>query len=588
MQASTFPNLSANVDVVVVGSGIAGLTAAVVARALGRRVLLLEKTAQVGGTSATSGGAAWLPGNRHVPAETDPEAPMTYLAHLVGERMDAAQVRAWLEGGIEAVDFLEQHSSVRFRLYGGADYRTDVPGAGIKGRTVYPEPFDDRQLGKAYKLIKNPLPAITVFHGMQTDSRDLAQLSAALQSPGAFLYSARRLFKHYSDLLLYGRSTRRQRGNALIGMLLKSALDSGVDLRVNAPFIRLIQDAGRVSGVVFEENGVRQEVRAGAVVLASGGFSGDPVMRAAHTAYAAEHIGLPPESNVGDGLRRAMDVGGRMAQGNVSDYCRAPVSVLRRKNGEVVKHPHFRLDRCKPGAIVVDAHGRRFVNEACSYHDFVIAMHAAGAVPAYLIGDQRFLRKYGIGLVRPFPFPYRSFVREGYLVQAPTLAALAEKLGIDAAGLQASVERLNGYARTGVDLEFRKGADIYSRGDGDPAHGPNPCLGEIAQGPFYAVRLYPGDSSTTCGLVTDTHARVLDADNAPIPGLYACGVDMNNPSLGTHPAAGCNLGPAIAFAYRAARHIVDSAGTPSAASQNAKPARAKSEWTGAGAAATLD
>ncbi|MBB3177989.1 FAD-dependent oxidoreductase [Variovorax sp. Sphag1AA] len=543
------------VDLIVVGGGIAGLTAAVVARACGCSVMLLEKADQLGGTSATSGGAAWLPGNRHVPAETDPEAPMTYLAHLLGERMDKAKIRAWLDSGIEAVNFLEARSSVRFRMYGGADYRTDVPGAGFNGRTIYPFPFDDRELGDAYKLIKAPLPAITVFHGMQTDSTDLAMLSNALRSPRAFIYSTRRLFKHYADLLVHGRSTRRQRGNALIGMLLKSAIDSGVQIRVNAPLVRVLVENGQVRGAVFEEQGQHREVRAASVVLASGGFSANASMRAEHTAFAAQHIGLPPETNVGDGLREGIRLGGRMGADNHSDYCHAPVSTMRKKNGDILKHPHFRLDRCKPGAIVVNAAGKRFVNEACSYHDFVRAMHANGAVPAFLIGDHRFLRKYGMGLVRPFPFPYGSFIRAGYLIEAPSIEALAQRLNIDGVALRDSVERLNGYARTGIDLEFGKGADVYSRGDGDPEHGPNPCLGEISQGPFYAVRVYPGDSSTTCGLVTDTDARVLDANDKPIEGLYACGVDMNNPSLGAHPAAGCNLGPAIAFAYRAARHV---------------------------------
>ncbi|MGE0805185.1 MAG: FAD-dependent oxidoreductase [Burkholderiaceae bacterium] len=557
------------VDLVVVGSGVSGFVAAIVADALGLNVLLLEKDAQVGGTSALSGGLGWLPGNHHVPPEADPAAPTTYLFNLLGERMDPAMIKAWFEGGAEAIRFLERHSAVRLRMAPGVDNRPEVPGAGMVGRSVYPYPFDDRQLGPAQSLIRQPLVVSTVFHGMQTDNEELHNLTRALQSPKAFLSSMRRLAKHYSDLLFYGRSTRRQRGNALIGMMLKSALDAGIALRVNAPVQRLIFDGKAVRGVVYRD-AVRGEVqlRARAVVLATGGFSADPELRAAHTEFAEQHFGLPPSTNVGDGLRMALAIGARLAENNVSNFCHLPVSVLVRPDGQRQIHPHIRFDRCKPGSIVVDAGGRRFVNEASGYHQFVLGMQRARAVPAYLIGDHRFLRKYGMGLARPFPFPYRRFIRAGYLIEAPTLEALAGKLGIDAAQLSASVARLNEYARTGVDLEFHKGDDVFSRRDGDPAHaGPNPCLGPIGEAPFYAVKIYPGDSATICGLVVDSYARVLDRDDAAIEGLYACGMDMNNPSLGTHPASGCNIGPAIAFAYRAARHLAEQADASKAASE---------------------
>src|SRR5690606_6312724 len=224
----------------------------------------------------------------------------------------------------------------------------------------------------------------------------------------------------------------------------------------------------------------------------------------------------------------------------------APVSVRKRKDGTKAVFPHFLMDRGKPGMIVVNQQGRRFLNETTSYHLFGIAMqeanHEVPCIPAYLVTDQAALQRYGLGMVRPGGKGLAPFLADGYLVRGDTLEALAARLGIDAANLKDSVAKNNEYARTGVDPDFHRGETDYQKGNGDPKWpGANPTLGPIEQGPFYAVRLYPGDIGAATGLVTDELARVLDKDGQPIAGLYACGNDMHSIMGGTYPGPGITL-----------------------------------------------
>jgi len=547
---------AAETDVIVVGSGAGGMTAALAAAHRGLDVTIVEKADRVGGTTAWSAGAAWLPGNRHLAPEQDAGAPLAYIRNSTGNRMDPAVVEAMLDTGAEVVDFLERETSVRFRVFGAIDYRSGVPGAALFSRTLEPAPFDDRELGAAHALLRPPLAALTLFHGMQTDKRDLGSLQNALRSPRALLATAKLLARHYGDLARFGRSTRLLRGNALAGMLLKSILDAGISLRTGARCTRLLSSGSRVDGVELQQGEELVTLRARrGVVLASGGFSANAEARRVSAAYADQHLELPPETNAGEGLAMAIAVGGRLSDNNISDYCFAPVSKMRLPSGAEARYPHFVRDRCLPGCIAIGASGKRFVNEGCSYHDFVLAMHASGSVPAFLLCDHRFLRKYGLGLVRPFPFPVAAFIKRGYLVRAATIRALASSIGIDPDETERSVALANRYAASGSDLDFRKGDDAFSRTNGDLGHRPNPCLGPICNGPFYAIRIYPGDTGTTRGLITNASAQVVDRRSQPIPGLYACGMDMNNPTMGSHPSGGSNIGPALVFGYIAGTHI---------------------------------
>ena len=222
-------------------------------------------------------------------------------------------------------------------------------------------------------------------------------------------------------------------------------------------------------------------------------------------------------------------------------------------------YPHLALDRAKPGLIAVNAAGLRFVDEAVSYHEFVVAMHRSNetvpTVPAWLVCDRDFVRNYGLGRVPPGPRRLSSYVRSGYLIQAPTLDALAAKIGVDAAGLRDSVARNNRFAETGVDDDFGKGSTDFDRHNGDPSHQPNPCLGPIASPPFCAMAVYPSTLGSSVGLKTDPDGRVLSASGEPISGLYACGNDMASIMRGHYPGPGITLGPGMVFAYRAAMSL---------------------------------
>ncbi len=235
------------------------------------------------------------------------------------------------------------------------------------------------------------------------------------------------------------------------------------------------------------------------------------------------------------------------------------MSLRQRADGSSAAFPHFVMDRAKPGMLTVNQAGERFVNESTSYHLFGLAMQRAHmgtpSVPAYMIADAEALRRYGMGMVRPGGKGLAPFLADGYLVQADTLDELAQKLGIDADGLKASVARINSYADTGVDPDFQRGTTAYQQNIGDTTRGnKNPNLGRLAQAPYYAIRLYPGDIGASTGLVTDTDACVLGEGERPIPGLYAVGNDMQSVMGGIYTAPGITIGPGLVFGYLAAKH----------------------------------
>jgi succinate dehydrogenase/fumarate reductase flavoprotein subunit len=296
------------------------------------------------------------------------------------------------------------------------------------------------------------------------------------------------------------------------------------------------------------------------VVLATGGFSHDSKRRQQlypHAARGQAHHSPVPDTVTGDGLRIAEGIGARLNLHQAHGACWAPVSRVPRADGSIANFPHL-IDRQKPGFIAVTRSGKRFVNEASSYHDFGKAMIAACAsepeVIAYLIADHRAMRRYGIGAVRPHPLPYREHLRSGYLTRASTVAELANALDIPASALTRTIETFNQQAREGNDPEFHKGGNAYNRYNGDGTHQPNPCLAPLESAPFYAVRLHIGELGTLLGLDIDHRARVLDQSGMPIPGLYAAGNDASNLMGGDYPGGGATLGPGMTLGYLAAMH----------------------------------
>lgn len=550
------------VDVIVIGSGAGGLTSAITAAKGGRSVLLVEKADVIGGTTAWSGGGVWIPTNHLMDqaGEHDtPEKAATYIQAVLGNHYDAEMAAAFIRNGAAAIRFLEQNSrSVRFVSYAGSDYHPGLPGAATKARTLLPKPFDGRTLGPWLKRLRRPKSEMTAFDGMQIETAEIKLFQNIFRSPVAFAKCMALLSRYGIDRALYGRGTRMIRGTALAAALLETAVDAGVDVRTGLRARTLIKRGGRVAGVEFSTAAGPVEVTAKCgVVIATGGFSGNAELRSAHIPDANHHLQLLPKENTGDGLALARQAGAAMGSGVGSPAIFTPGSFRRLKSGEASVYPHFAFDRCKPGTLLVDASGRRFVNEAESYHTLVKRMHELGVAPAWLIGDHHFLRTYGMGLARAAPSPYKSFVREGYLIQAPTLAVLATKIGIDPTGLVQTADTMNRYATAGVDEDFGKGSDIYTRVLGDAEHGPNPCLGPIEKAPFYALALWPTDVGTSQGLDIGPDGSVRDADGAVIPGLYAAGLDAHASLRGYYPGAGTQIGQAIAFGYAAGRTLAD-------------------------------
>ena len=297
------------------------------------------------------------------------------------------------------------------------------------------------------------------------------------------------------------------------------------------------------------------------VVLATGGFAHNQRFRDEFMPSPVPPHSLAAAENTGDGLRIGEAIGAKIdAESHQASAFWTPVSVTRRADGSTGLFPHLSLDRAKPGLIAVNSAGRRFVNEGLSYHDFVEAMYRAHevtpSIPAYLVCDSAFVRKYGIGVIHPGTSDLSRFERSGYATLANSVAGLAEKLGIDAAGLSETVERHNKFAADGSDPDFGKGDLELNRFNGDPDNHPNPCLAPIVTPPFVAVEVWPAEIGCSVGLTTNADCQVLDRYDAPISGLYACGNDMASVMAGSYPGPGTTLGPAIVFGYRAAMHAV--------------------------------
>lgn len=546
-------------DLIVMGSGAAGLSAAVTATALGVRVIILEKADVLGGTTAWSGGWIWAPCNpvaQRAGIVEDPAAPRRYLQSVLGNRFDAARVDAFLTAAPEMVSFFETQTALAFDSgLAIPDTYSHLPGAGMGGRSVIAKPYDGRDLGPAITLLRLPLRE-TAFHGMTIQAGpDLRAFMTMLRSVRSMIYVARRLARHAFDLMRYRRGMQLRNGNALIARLMRSALDLGVDLRVGAAVAALHLDQGRVAGVVMEDGRIIRAMRG--VVLAAGGFAHDGTLRAQSFARDGEHLTLAVPSATGDGARLGVAAGGTVALTEASPAALCPVSVVHWPDGQTGRFPHI-IDRGKPGVIGVLADGKRFCNEGLGYHDYVVALHAA--VPpdqparSWLICDRRFLRRYGLGIVRPAPMPYQAWVRSGYLKTGKTLERLAEAAGIDPVGLTSTVTAWNKGAARGKDPVFGRGTTPYMRLQGDPDHRPNPCIAPILTPPFFAVEVVPGSFGTFAGLATDAQARVLDPGGVPIPGLYAAGSDAASVFGGFYPAGGINLGPALTFGFIAGRH----------------------------------
>lgn len=557
-------DMNPSCDLLVVGSGAGGLSAAVTGRLNGLDVIVLEKESLLGGTSALSGGWLWIPGNSLTPGEdgsNNIESAREYLKNETGARFDPERIEAFLKNGPAMVDFFQSRTAVRFAPSPAfPDYHSNQPGAG-KGRSIVAEPFDGRELGTNISRLRRPLREMT-FMGLNIGSgSELSHFLKATTSLPSALYVGKRLAQYAYHLARYRRAMRLTNGNALMARLLKTAFNLGVDIRTDAAVVALDMVDGHITGAQATTSAGKIHITARrGVVLACGGFSRDPVLCGKlfpHVKAGAAHHTLAAPGSTGDGIRLAESVGGILEEdvSNVAAWMPVSLTTYADGTGGICSHV---IDRTKPGMIAVTGDGRRFISEANSYHDFLQALIAATAgkseVAGFIVCDHTAIRRYGLGLARPFPVPIGRMVRDGYIYRGNTIEELARAAGINPAGLTGTVASFNEDAARGEDRQFGKGSTAYNRFQGDPDHRPNACLAPLAKGPFYAVKVVPSDIGTFAGIRTDAHARVKDGAGRPIPGLYAVGSDNSSIMGGNYCGAGTNLGPAMTFGYVAARH----------------------------------
>ncbi len=564
LSKSAQSDVAVEVDALIVGAGAAGMTAALVAALEGLDVLLCEKSGQVGGTSATSAGTVWVPGTRAAQAAGFTHSiaqARQYLNAVIGTAHDDRR-EIYLQSAPEVIDYLEQRSAVKFAPYARhPDYLANRPGATLAGRPLAPLPFDGRLLDAYFDLLRPPIGEFMALGGMMIGRDDIEPLARPFASPAALRAAASLLWRHARDRLRYRRGTRLLMGNALAGRLLFSLIQNRVPIWCNASLEELTLSGGRVRGGVLSINGKRRQVMARrGVVLATGGFGGSVDRLNEYVRPPLAHT-VAFSGAAGDGMRLARAVGAAVEEDHASPAFFTPVSNTRWLADGCGAFPHLSLDRAKPGVIAVNAAGRRFVDEALSYHDFVLGMYRSHAsvptIPAWLVCDRSCIAKYGLGRVPPGRRSLRRFVANGYLVEGNSLADLGRAIKVDAAGLQRTVEQHNRFAQAGEDEEFGKGSTDFDRHNGDPRHTPNPCLGPIETAPFYAMAVYPSTLGSSVGLRADVDGRVLNAVGEPVAGLFACGNDTASIMRGNYPGPGITLGPALVFAYRAAMALRD-------------------------------
>lgn len=550
-------------DLLVIGAGAAGMTAALVGALEGLKVVICEKSDMVGGTTATSAGTVWIPGSRQSAAAGVPdsvEAAKTYLAAIVGDDAGDPRLTAFLATGPAVLDYLQQRTSVVFAPPPvHPDYHAQ-PGAALGGRALGVLPFDGQKLGEDFARVRPPRREFMVLGGMMVGKTDIPSLLHPFRSWINFSNATRLLARQALDRIKHPRGTRLIMGNALVARLLYSLKQHAVEIRYQTQLSELIEDDGRIIGAAFTTNDgdVRIHARRG-VVLATGGIGWSSELRDRLFPEGTQRYSLSPDSNTGDGILAGERAHGEIAQDVRSPALWMPSSVMPQEDGHLAVFPHIMLDRAKPGLIAVNRSGVRFVNEANSYHDFVEGMlrshRTVPSIPSFLICDRRFIRDYGLGLIHPGTRDLSRFINSGYLVQGDSIAALARQIGVDGDALAGTIERHNQFAGTGVDEDFGRGSSELNRFNGDINNKPNPCLRNIGPGPYFAVAVWPSDLASSAGLRTDTNGRVLTSERQPIPGLYATGADATSIFGGTYPGPGTMIGPAMVFAWRAAMDI---------------------------------
>ncbi len=552
-------------DVVVVGSGAGGMTAALCAAGEGLSSVVLEKADLYGGTSAVSGGGIWIPCNDdiagHGGSDTYGEA-LTYMKHLTAGQVPQSRIEAYLKNAPEMVRHLKREFGVLFRgvkLY--PDYYPHLPGGKDGYRSMEPVEFNAKSLGDEFSRQRPPFAGTQVMGRIGMNQVEAHTLFTKGKGwVGLILKMMLRYWFDFAWRMKTKRDRRLTLGQALVAQLRNALRKKDVPLWLSTPMDGLIEENGRVVGVVAKKDGKSVRVRAKrGVVLASGGFEANQQMREQYLPKPtqASWTGAPPINN-GDGIRAGLALGAKLGFMNLT-WGSPTVHVP----GAASQTTLF-VERAMPNCVIVNKKGRRFVNEAAAYPDVVTAMYeddakGNGTVPAWFIFDGAFRKKYPAGLFLPAQMQPDSKLPPDWLdkvyFRADSLDALAAKIGVDAKGLAQTVATFNGYCEKGVDPEFHKGETSIDRYYSDPMNKPNSCMGPLTQGPYYAIALYPGEIGTKGGLWTDERARVTREDGSVIAGLYAIG-NCSAAVMGkTYAGAGSTLGPALTFGYIAAKDI---------------------------------
>ncbi|KAF9902660.1 hypothetical protein EC991_004717 [Linnemannia zychae] len=545
-------------NVVVVGSGAAGMTAALAAKKRGLSVVVIEKSQYFGGTTARSGGGIWIPNNSVILAAGVPDTPeqaATYLAQVVGPDVPIDRQQAFLEQGPRMLDFVMDNSPLRFQfLEHYSDYYPELPGGLDIGRSIEPVQVDANRLGAEKDKLNPPYmaaPSPIVVYSLDYKWMNLAAINMKGVATVAkcIMTGLKAAFLRQAPLTL---------GRGLAAGLRIGLMDAQIPVWYNSPLVDLVQDGDDVSGVVIEQNGVRRIIRANkGVVIGAGGFEHNAEMR---NEYQQQPINtswtLGSKDNTGDGIRAGVKVGAALDL--MDDSWWSPTI-------PVPGQPYFCLsERSLPGGLIVNRHGKRFVNEAAPYCDVVHTMYKQDRnddnteIPIWLIIDQRHRNSYMFGVTPArFSIP-KKWYEGGVVKKAKTLHELAQDINVPAGALQATVARFNKQAEDGVDEDFGRGNNERDRHYSDPAIKPNPCLAPLVKGPFYAFKIAPGDLGTRGGIVTDTKARALRADGTVIKGLWAAGNASAAVMGHSYAGPGSTLGPAMTFGYIAANNIADS------------------------------
>ena len=559
-------------DVVVVGAGAAGLSAAITAAAQGLSTVIIEKSPYWGGSTSRSGGGVWIPNNSVLErdgVDDTPERAREYVKAIIGEHAREDRIDAYIDRGPEALEFLMKHAPLDLEwVKGYSDYYPEAPGGRLGGRSVEPRPFDARALGDDLDTLhpqytKAPLNMVV----LQSDYRWLNTGMRHWRGPLRMAKVGGRFF--------WARSRGKKliaMGAALAAELLLGVRQAGVPLRLNTGLVDLLTDDGRVVGVTAESDGRRFDIRAErGVILACGGFERKAEMR---RKYQREPIGSDwttgAPSNTGDGINASLKIGAAVSL--MDDAWWGPTIPLPRG-------PWFALsERSVPGTFIVNMRGERFMNESLPYVEAVHQMYGGEFglgdgpgenVPSWLIFDQTCRNRYlfaGVNARQPLP---KKWFESGVVVKADTITELADKIGVPADSLNATTERFNGFAKNGVDADFHRGESGYDHYYGDITNKPNPSLGPVRKAPFYAVKMVPGDLGTKGGIETDATGRALRPDGSVIEGLYAAG-NTSAPVMGhTYAGPGATIGPALVFGYLAALDAAANAGVTTTSSTSA-------------------